>query len=641
MGGGKLLSAILIFLLIIAVSACQNDAPKAADLRIHIIDGLSSSKTVMPDGFRGVDRYELVITDQSGSEIARSTATGSVDALVSGIVPGQYTITVKGYADIGSEPVLIINDSQPLTVKEGMTEVSVAVSGIAEGTGTVDLLITADMPEGYTFADDAVTVRLYDGGEAVYQTTVGYTAADGVMTARLENDIEAGVYTAEVQVDELYGRAMLYVLPGMTSTGTMAVNPMVTEKVAKPVIGEVEENEAINENNLVQPKIGWNPGWGNMNFSMSITNSNGQIASCYYSEGEIVANEWNIPDDFSLDSGSIHITVNGASGNDSDILSMLTAINGISYYLFRDVSLGNNDPLSNDFDNDVTLPKVFSEIDSVVFYVRDSNGNLKTTSPEIPVKIKSASMQFKITCETQGAEIYYTLDGNEPSELSILYTGPFEVEVGATIKARAFKDGMMPSDVTTYEVEATVVPVTVPMTLPDGSVLFYDRGEEYGSYHIDDDGYPVRDDGAVDDGTAESKNWRYLITLPCDLNYYDSDYSGSWDERGRCSPNYSELAIGSGLSNSISIIKENASDDWSFYGKQLWDCIKDYRDSTGIEWFVPSIDELSILYGNKNGLNFDESDDWYSSKYWSSSVYSDAYAWYIDFSTGEKDYTGK
>ena len=195
-----------------------------------------------------------------------------------------------------------------------------------------------------------------------------------------------------------------------------------------------------------------------------------------------------------------------------------------------------------------------------------------------------------------------------------------------------------------YKTDSIYVPpitVTVPMTLPDDSVLFYDRGEEYGSYHIGDDGYPVRDDGAVDDGTAESKNWRYLITLPYDLNYYDSDYSGSWDERGRCSPNYSELAIGSGLSNSISIIKENASDDWSFYGKQLWDCIKDYRDSTGIEWFVPSIDELSILYGNKNGLNFDESDDWYSSKYWSSSVYSDAYAWYIDFSTGEKDYTGK
>ena len=255
--GGKLLSAILVFLLILAVSACQNDAPKAADLRIHIIDGLSSSKTVMPDGFRGVDRYELVIIDQSGTEVAKSTATGSVDAVVSGIVPGQYTITVKGYADIGNQPVLIINDSQPLTVKEGMTEVSVAVSGIAEGMGTVDLLITAEMPEGYMFADDAVAVRLYDGEEAVYTTTVGYTAADGVMTARLEDDIEAGVYTVEVQVDELFGRAMLYVLPGMTSTGSVAVNPMIAEKVATPVIGEVEENEAINENNLVQPKIGW------------------------------------------------------------------------------------------------------------------------------------------------------------------------------------------------------------------------------------------------------------------------------------------------------------------------------------------------------------------------------------------------
>lgn len=241
-GGGKLLSAILVFLLIIAVSACQNDAPKAADLRIHIVDGISSSKTVMPDGFRGVDRYELVIADESGTEVAKSTATGSVDAVVSGIVPGQYTITVKGYADIGGQPVLIIDDSQPLTVKEGMSEVSVAVSDIAEGMGTVDLTITADMPEGYTFADDRVTVRLYDGREAVYTATIGYTAADGVMTARLEDDIGAGVYTVEAQVDELYGRATLYVLPGMTSTGSVTVNPMIAEKVATPVISEVEAN---------------------------------------------------------------------------------------------------------------------------------------------------------------------------------------------------------------------------------------------------------------------------------------------------------------------------------------------------------------------------------------------------------------
>ena len=613
MGGGKLLSAILVFLLILAVSACQNDAPKAADLRIHIIDGLSSSKTVMPDGFRGVDRYELVIIDQSGTEVAKSTATGSVDAVVSGIVPGQYTITVKGYADIGNQPVLIINDSQPLTVKEGMTEVSVAVSGIAEGMGTVDLLITAEMPEGYMFADDAVAVRLYDGEEAVYTTTVGYTAADGVMTARLEDDIEAGVYTVEVQVDELFGRAMLYVLPGMRSTGTIAVNPMIAEKVATPVIGEVVANPS-NLSEGLQSKQGdvavlgvFSVGYGDI-FYYNEFSGEVEIGVFELADGKgtyIMNGLWSDSDDCEL------------LDSDLNLIEALPGTGGI-YYTFSDDAI-----------------EKLKHTEYVIFRLGS------WTSPKIPNAMYVQSSNIEIACATQGAEIYYTLDGNEPSELSILYTGPFEVEVGATIKARAFKDGMMPSDVATYEVEVTVVPVTVPMTLPDGSVLFYDRGEQYGSYHIGDDGYPVRDDGAVDDGTAESKNWRYFITLPYDLNYYDSDYSGSWDERGRCSPNYSELAIGSGLSNSINIIKENASDDWSFYGKQLWDCIKDYRDSTGIEWFVPSIDELSILYGNKNGLNFDESDDWYSSKYWSSSVYSDAYAWYIDFSTGEKDYTGK
>ena len=53
-----------------------------------------------------------------------------------------------------------------------------------------------------------------------------------------------------------------------------------------------------------------------------------------------------------------------------------------------------------------------------------------------------------------------------------------------------------------------VQPVTVPMTLPDGSVLFYDRGEEYGDYEIGDDGYQVRLSSGTDDGSAESANWR-------------------------------------------------------------------------------------------------------------------------------------
>lgn len=121
---------------------------------------------------------------------------------------------------------------------------------------------------------------------------------------------------------------------------------------------------------------------------------------------------------------------------------------------------------------------------------------------------------IKISCETQDAKIMYTTDDSEPTESSNLYSDVFEVDSPVTIKARAFKEGYEPSDIAIRK----YVPVTVPMALPDGSVLFYDRGASYGEYHIDDIGYPVRNDGAVDDGSAGSLNWRYLICDSANLS---------------------------------------------------------------------------------------------------------------------------
>ncbi len=50
-----------------------------------------------------------------------------------------------------------------------------------------------------------------------------------------------------------------------------------------------------------------------------------------------------------------------------------------------------------------------------------------------------------ITSFTDQAEIYYTLDGSEPTTSSVRYEGPIAVNGTATLKARAFKTGMTPS----------------------------------------------------------------------------------------------------------------------------------------------------------------------------------------------------
>lgn len=55
------------------------------------------------------------------------------------------------------------------------------------------------------------------------------------------------------------------------------------------------------------------------------------------------------------------------------------------------------------------------------------------------------SIKISFKCDTRGARIYYTTNGNEPDESSRLYTRPFELRKTTTLKFRAYKKGLLPS----------------------------------------------------------------------------------------------------------------------------------------------------------------------------------------------------
>lgn len=85
------------------------------------------------------------------------------------------------------------------------------------------------------------------------------------------------------------------------------------------------------------------------------------------------------------------------------------------------------------------------------------------------------AVDVKIVTPTAGAQIYYTLDGSDPSQTDNLYSAPFTISATTTVKARAFNAPMIPSEILvgTYRIDPLTVlaPVIVP---EDDSNPFYD-----------------------------------------------------------------------------------------------------------------------------------------------------------------------
>ena len=58
----------------------------------------------------------------------------------------------------------------------------------------------------------------------------------------------------------------------------------------------------------------------------------------------------------------------------------------------------------------------------------------------------AGSVSITMQSATSGASIYYTTDGSTPSQYSNLYTAPINVTSSATVKAKAFKSGLIASN---------------------------------------------------------------------------------------------------------------------------------------------------------------------------------------------------
>ncbi len=95
-----------------------------------------------------------------------------------------------------------------------------------------------------------------------------------------------------------------------------------------------------------------------------------------------------------------------------------------------------------------------------------------TQTPTISQKKTSTGMAVTLKTNTSGADIYYTLDGKEPSSSftrSYHYTGPFKLTKKVTLKVRAVSDGKWDSKVSSASVKGKMY--TVKFNTAGGSKI--------------------------------------------------------------------------------------------------------------------------------------------------------------------------
>ena len=115
-----------------------------------------------------------------------------------------------------------------------------------------------------------------------------------------------------------------------------------------------------------------------------------------------------------------------------------------------------------------------------------SNGNddpVKETvaTPEFSVESGAvdSGTEVTITCATDGAKIYYTTDGSEPTASSTEYADAISVTTAVTLKAIAVKDGMNDSAVSSASYTIYTPKYSVgDFVLKSGTILSKDKTPE-------------------------------------------------------------------------------------------------------------------------------------------------------------------
>lgn len=117
-----------------------------------------------------------------------------------------------------------------------------------------------------------------------------------------------------------------------------------------------------------------------------------------------------------------------------------------------------------------------ARVSQIKIYYTNTSGTQTVATPEISGTTPfEESTEVSISCETTGASIYYTTNGDDPTTSSTLYRAPFTINATTTVKAIGVKDGMDNSPIATkiFTAQTTVSSVAEFNALDDGTPFKY------------------------------------------------------------------------------------------------------------------------------------------------------------------------
>ena len=217
-----------------------------------------------------------------------------------------------------------------------------------------------------------------------------------------------------------------------------------------------------------------------------------------------------------------------------------------------------------------------------------------------PEGMYNGGQSVTIDCTTEGASIRYTTNGVDPTSISgTIYTKgkPVPVSSTTTLKAIAYRAGWTDSVVATAAYTIGGPAYSIGDTGPAGGVVFYDNGGCF-------------------------QGWRYLEAAPASTEWG----AEQWGKYGIVVGG-TGTAVGTGKANTTAIVEKlNEAPAESDRAAQLCDALSygGYND-----WFLPSKEELSLLYQQRAVVG-----GFRTAYYWSSSESNSYSAWTQDFREG-------